>query len=116
MKSEEVVKDVFHRGFLLLGSAVILLALFSAAGAAAPGSKAYANKTVLDPTVSTPVWISRTQARTESTLLEVMHALRVIDRYGDGPAVNVPARPKPRSPFMPPSEISLSDLPPWVLE
>jgi len=112
MKSEEVRREVFRRRLVLLCGVAVLLALFATTGAAAP-----ANKTAFDPAASMPVWVSRAQARTDSTLLdvEVMHGLRVIDRYGDGPIVNVPARPRPRSPFMPPSEISLSDLPPWVL-
>ena len=115
MKSEKVVEKALCRRWVVLAGVAVLLALLAATAVAAPAGKAGLNKTALDPATSTPVWVLRTTASPDPMLLEVMHGLRVIDRYGDGPIVNVPARPRPRSPFMPPSEISLSDLPPWVL-
>lgn len=114
MKSEKVVEKALCRRWVLLAGVVVLLALLAATGVAAPVGKVGLNKTALDPAVSRPAWVLRTTTSPDPMLTEVMHGLRVIDRYGQGPLVNVPARPRPRSPFMPPSEISLSDLPPWI--
>ena len=115
MKSEKVVAKALCRRWVLLAGVAVIVALLAATAVAAPAGKVGLNKTALDPAASRPIWVLRTTASPDPMLAEVVHGLRGIDRYGQGPIVNVPARPKPRSPFMPPSEISLSDLPPWVL-
>jgi hypothetical protein len=113
-KSEEVMREVFCRKAVLGGGIVVILALFAAAGAAAPAGKARVKRTVFNPITSKPVWVSNTKTRSDPMLVEVMQGLRVAGGNGDGPLVIVPARPHPRSPFVPPSGISLDDLPPWV--
>jgi len=114
MKKSEEVMRVFRRKSALWGGVLVFLTLFVVTAAAAPAKKAPMNRTVLDPIASKPVWVSNTTTRSDSMLTEVMQQLRIADGDGDGPRVIVPARPRPRSPFMPPPEISLDDLPPWV--
>ena len=114
MKKSEEVMRVFRRKSALWGGVLVFLTSFVVTAAAAPAGKPRVNRTVLDPIASKPVWVSNTTVRSDSMLTEVMQQLRIADGDGDGPRVIVPARPHPRSPFMPPQEMTLDDLPPWV--
>ena len=112
---------------VLLGSVLIVLGLFATSRAvAAEATTSSKSKTatrttttVLDPIALRPLWISRisavkptnSAANATGPVRPVTPAMTMIGRPADiftvqgnnSPVVHVPARPKPRSPFMPPS-------------
>jgi len=113
MKGCVMKKNILDRSLIFWGAALISIALLAATASAAPGVKARANKTALNPVTSKPVWASSAAPRVDSITIVAMQNLRVAG--GDGePLVIVPPRPQPRSPFMPPFT-STGNLPPWAI-
>lgn len=127
-KCEKTLKQglLSHKS-VLLGSVLIVLALFATSRAvAAEGTTSSKSKTaakptttVLDPIALRPLWISRisvvkptnSAATAAGPVRPVTPATPLIGRPtgiftvqgSNSPVVQVPARPQPRSPFMPPS-------------
>jgi hypothetical protein len=117
-KSEKVVSEVFCGKSALLGGILVFLVFFAAHAAAAPVSRARVNRTVLDPIASKPVWVSNdTATRSDPMLVQAMLGSTIA--VGNMGSVIVPARPEPRSPFVPPQwvspTLSLGGLPYWYV-
>jgi len=127
-KCEKALKQglLGHKS-VLLGSVLIVLALFATSRAvAAPATTSSKSKTAvrtaateLDPIALRPLWLSRisavkpadSAAPAAGLVRPVTPAVTLIGRPAgiftvqgnNSPVVHVPARPHPRSPFMPPS-------------
>jgi hypothetical protein len=114
--SMEKYREVLCDKSTLLGS-VLVLAVFSAAsGVAAPAVKPRANRTILNPTTSTPVWVSSdTATRSDVALAEAVQVLRVASIKMEVSQVIVPSRPPAASPFVTPLPLGNGALPPWIL-
>lgn len=113
-KSERVVNGGCRTRKASLCAIVALLALWAGTSVAAPVTKARVKKTVFNPAVLKPVWVSDPTIRTGSEPMFAdiaMLGLNVSGSSGD-PVVTVPERPSPRSPYRPPT--MLCPLPPWL--
>ena len=115
-KSQEILKkEVFGHRSVLIGGMLIVWALFVTGRAvAAPTvnksrTAARVTATALDPLALRPAWISRTSAvkPPARVMTTVGQRLGIFGVQALG--VQVPARPLPRSPFMPP-------LYPWSVD
>lgn len=113
MKSEVTLRNkIFGLKSILLGGLLVLAALFVTADATAAPTTVNKSKatrlttSALDPLALRPLWISdSTAARTSSARVttSVGRRLGVFSAQGSAPLVQVPSRPQPRSPFMPPA-------------
>jgi hypothetical protein len=119
-KSEEALRDVPHRNMAFLCSVVVFLALFAGTGAAAPVAKPRVKKTVFSPITSKPVWVADATRRSDPALTDVfmqqLGAASAPVKDLAFPSVVVPTRPSPRSPFVPPPQGSVGDIPCWVVD
>lgn len=127
-KCEKTLKQgLFSHKSVLFGGVLIVSALFATSQAvAAPATTSSLSKTTartattaLDPIALRPLWISRISAAKPTNSAAsaagparpVAPAVTLIGRPAgiftvqgnNSPVVQVPARPQPRSPFMPPS-------------
>lgn len=107
----------------LLGGVLVLVLLVmptTATFAANPRNLrmvSQANRRVLSPRVSRPVWVSATTIRLDPIMIEIM-AVRAEAAAARSASVEVPARPRPRSPITPPMSLPGGDIvfPGWVLD
>jgi hypothetical protein len=101
-----------------LATLLILLVVSSSAALAAPSGDAAAKRIrrrVFDPLALKPVWVSEASRRMDPMVIEIMYQrLLANGGYPSCSLIDVPARPKPRSPFMPPAQILPGTLPPWI--
>ena len=107
-------RDVYRKKMVLGCSVVISLTLLAGLGAAAPATeKASVEKTVFDPVISKPVWVSDQQTRLDPMWdRATMHGWNGPRWHEKQPPVTVPSRPSPRSPYIP--SAGLCPLPPWI--